>query len=161
MPSGQKAVFVGGWHYVSIFHIFISKQLQFKQIHWLRVWSPLPVYLSLLYDHFVGLLSHDATMEPDLSPVDDWNTQTPLGFPTSPDKQRRAPEQTLRCLLLPLLLLLLGLQPFLFMVRRERVRESTCAQRGWVHRAGAAQNIHSLTPFLSKKKKNSDTFKAG
>lgn len=75
MLSGQKAVVVfGGWSYVSIFHIFISKQLQFKQVHWLRVRSPLPVYLSLLYDHFVGLLSHDATMEPDLSPVDDWNT---------------------------------------------------------------------------------------
>lgn len=34
----------------------------------------LPVYLALLYNHFVGFLPHDATMKPDLCPVDHWNT---------------------------------------------------------------------------------------
>lgn len=32
---------------------------------------------------------------------------------------------------------------------------STCAQGGWVHGAGAAQDIHSLTAFLSEKEKKS------
>lgn len=34
----------------------------------------LPVYLALLYDHFVGFLPHDATMEPHLCPVYHWKT---------------------------------------------------------------------------------------
>lgn len=36
----------------------------------------LPVYLALLHDHFVGFLSHDATMEPHLCPVYHWKTDT-------------------------------------------------------------------------------------
>ena len=36
----------------------------------------LPVYLALLDDHFVGFLSHDATMKPYLCPVDHWETHT-------------------------------------------------------------------------------------
>lgn len=146
MLSGQKTVLFGGWSYVSIFHIFISKQLQFKQVHWLRVWSPLPVYLSLLYDHFVGLLSHDATMEPDLSPVDDCNTQTPLSFPTSPDEQRRAPEQTLQMSAAVVVVVVVGLTAvFVYSQKREYL----CSERmgAW----GSGCPGHSFADSVSER----------
>lgn len=129
----------------------------------LGVRKHLPVDLSLLHNHLVGLLPHDATMKPDLSPVDDCNTETSVVFlccffcflVSLPawTSSNATPEQTLRprrCWR--------WLRATVCLEDARRCLwcrgESTCAQRGWVHGAGAAQDIHSLTSFLSETEKS-------
>lgn len=81
----------------------------------------------------MSLLSHDATVEPDLGPVDHWKTQSSV--------LRREQGKVNSC----------GSAGFWFWILTLTLGSGTCAQGGRVHRAGAAQDIHPLAPFLQKK----------
>lgn len=140
---------------MSPFFTFLS------QVHWLRVWSPLPVYLSLLYDHFVGLLSHDATMKPDLSPVDDWNTQTPLSFSHQPGQAEPSSRENTQTSAAVVVVVVGPTAVFVCGQKREYLCSERMGAWGWGCPGHSFADSVSEWEKKKTKKKNGDTFKAG